>query len=76
MMRGPKVLLAALVAATLDNVEAYQLKRDISSQAAVQYEPHYFQQKINHFPENRLPYAHETFTQRYYFDPTYYKPGQ
>lgn len=74
MMRGPKFLVTALVAATLDNVQAYPRKGDISSRA-VQYEPHYFQQKINHFPENRLPYAHETFTQRYYFDPTYYKPG-
>lgn len=73
-MRGPKVLLTALIAATLDNVQAYPHKRDVSSQA-VQYQPHYFQQKINHFSENRLPYAHDNFTQRYYFDSTYYKPG-
>ncbi|KAJ8119937.1 hypothetical protein ONZ43_g3225 [Nemania bipapillata] len=73
-MKGPKVLAAALIAVTLDNVQALQRKRD-TSRADIQYQAHYFQQKINHFPENKLPYAKDNFTQRYYFDSTYYKPG-
>ncbi|TGJ79842.1 hypothetical protein E0Z10_g8926 [Xylaria hypoxylon] len=71
-MKVPKVLAAALITATLDNVQAYQ-KRDIPRQA-LQYDAHYFQQKINHFPDNKLPFVNETFTQRYYFDSSYYKP--
>lgn len=73
-MKGPKVLAAALIAATLDNVQAHQRKRDIPRED-IQYAAHYFQQKINHFPENKLPFAKENFTQRYYFDSSYYKPG-
>ncbi|KAJ3571167.1 hypothetical protein NPX13_g5479 [Xylaria arbuscula] len=66
--------VAALIAAAVDKVEAGYQKRDVPRQE-VQYEPHYFQQKINHFPENKLPYANQTFTQRYYFDSSYYKPA-
>ncbi|KAI0435247.1 extracelular serine carboxypeptidase-like protein [Xylaria sp. FL1042] len=73
-MRVPKILVAALSTATFDNVQARHLKREVPRQD-LQYEAHYFQQKINHFPQNKLPYANETFTQRYYFDTTYYKPG-
>ncbi|KAH8167179.1 hypothetical protein CIB48_g1093 [Xylaria polymorpha] len=71
-MKWSKFLSAALVTATLENVQAY--RRDIPRQD-LQYEAHYFQQKINHFPENKLPFANETFTQRYYFDSSYYKTG-
>ncbi|KAI1133010.1 extracelular serine carboxypeptidase-like protein [Nemania abortiva] len=73
-MKGPKVLATALIAATLDGAQAHQRKRDTPRQA-IQYPAHYFQQKINHFPENKLPYAKANFSQRYYFDSTYYKPG-
>ncbi|KAI0402622.1 extracelular serine carboxypeptidase-like protein [Xylaria palmicola] len=74
MMKAPKALAVALITSTLGFVQAHQRKRDTSRQA-IQYEAHYFEQKINHFPENRLPFANETFTQRYYFDSSYYKPG-
>ncbi|KAI0015344.1 serine carboxypeptidase S28-domain-containing protein [Xylariomycetidae sp. FL0641] len=63
-----------LLAATLQAAEALQKKRD-TPREDLTYKANYFQQKINHFPENGLPYANETFTQRYYFDHSYYKPG-
>lgn len=74
-MKVPKILAAGLIAATFDNVHARHLKRDVPRQD-LQYEAHNFQQKINHFPHNKLPFADKTFTQRYYFDSSYYKPGQ
>ncbi|KAI1180318.1 extracelular serine carboxypeptidase-like protein [Nemania sp. FL0916] len=73
-MKGLKFLAAALAAVMLDDVQAHPGKRAVPRQN-LQYDAHYFQQKINHFPENRLPYANDKFTQRYYFDSTYYKPG-
>ncbi|KAJ2990867.1 hypothetical protein NUW58_g2743 [Xylaria curta] len=72
-MKGSKVLAVALITAALDGVLAHQRKRD-SSREDLQYQAHYFQQKINHFPENGLPFANKTFTQRYYFDSSYYRP--
>ncbi|KAI3336489.1 peptidase S28 [Xylariaceae sp. AK1471] len=67
-------LAIGLIAATLDIAQALQRKRDTPRQN-LQYKAHYFQQKINHFPQNKLPFANETFTQLYYFDSSYYKPG-
>ncbi|KAI1321877.1 extracelular serine carboxypeptidase-like protein [Xylariaceae sp. FL0255] len=67
-------LTAGVIAATFDHVQAMPQSREIPRSQIV-YPPNYFQQKINHFPENKLPYAHDTFTQRYYFDDSYYKPG-
>ncbi|KAI1633769.1 serine carboxypeptidase S28-domain-containing protein [Biscogniauxia mediterranea] len=64
----------ALLAALPGQTRALQLKRD-TPRDELTYAPNYFQQKINHFPENGLPYANSTFTQRYYFDSSYYKPG-
>jgi hypothetical protein len=42
------------------------------------YPANYFDQKIDHFPtsDKYLPHPNETFTQRYYFDDTYYEPGE
>ncbi|RWA08733.1 hypothetical protein EKO27_g6366 [Xylaria grammica] len=73
-MKVPKALTAALITATLNGVRARHRERDIPRQD-LQYEAHYFQQRINHFPDNKLPFVNETFTQRYYFDSSYYKPG-
>ncbi|PNS15019.1 cell division control protein 42 [Sphaceloma murrayae] len=41
------------------------------------YAPHYFAQKIDHFPNATQyePHTDATFTQRYFFDNSYYKPG-
>ncbi|KAI1810713.1 peptidase S28 [Poronia punctata] len=69
-MRALRLLALAL------GVQAIRRKRDVDADRTdLQYEAHYFKQKINHFPENKLPFANETFTQRYYFDSSYYKPG-
>ncbi|GAW24549.1 hypothetical protein ANO14919_141360 [Xylariales sp. No.14919] len=73
-MKVPKALTAVLITATLNGVRARHRERDIPRQD-LQYEAHYFQQRINHFPDDKLPFVNETFTQRYYFDSSYYKPG-
>jgi len=74
-MRRWNLLVVGLVATAFDSVvQAIQRKRDISREDLT-YNAHYFKQKINHFPDNSLPFANETFTQRYYFDSSYYKPG-
>ena len=41
------------------------------------YPPNYIQQPIDHFPDSPRyePHTNDTFTQRYYFDSSYYKPG-
>ncbi|KAI2612986.1 peptidase S28 [Hypoxylon fragiforme] len=45
----------------------------------LQYAAHYFDQQINHFPDDeqfaKSNLSHGTFTQRYYYDTSYYKPG-
>ncbi|KAI0390310.1 extracelular serine carboxypeptidase-like protein [Xylariaceae sp. FL0594] len=75
-MKGYRLLAVGLVAAVFDAVvQAGQRKRDVAREDLT-YAAHYFQQKINHFPDNHLPFANETFTQRYYFDSSYYKPGE
>ncbi|KAI0535231.1 extracelular serine carboxypeptidase-like protein [Xylaria digitata] len=73
-MKVTKVLTATLITTTLDSVQAHDRKRDVPRQD-LQYEAHYFQQKINHFPDDKLPFVNETFAQRYYFDSSYYKLG-
>ncbi|KAI8627431.1 extracelular serine carboxypeptidase-like protein [Xylariaceae sp. FL1651] len=73
-MKNLTWLAIGFIAAALDNAQALQQRRDTSRQS-LQYAANYFQQKINHFPENKLPFVNETFTQRYYFDSSYYKPG-
>ncbi|KAI0180215.1 peptidase S28 [Hypoxylon sp. FL1284] len=67
-----------LVAGLSRGIEALQTRQDVPRDQ-LQYDANYFQQKINHFPDSEI-YAksnlsHGTFTQRYYFDDTYYKPG-
>ena len=46
-------------------------------QDASQYPAHIIDMPIDHFPNNPryAPHTNATFAQRYYFDPTYYKPG-
>ena len=41
------------------------------------YPANYIQTPIDHFPDNPryAPHTNATFSQRYYFDSTYYKPG-
>ena len=46
-------------------------------QDASQYPAHTIDMPIDHFPNNPryAPHTNATFSQRYYFDSTYYKPG-
>ena len=46
-------------------------------QDASQYPAHTIDMPIDHFPKNPryVPHTNATFSQRYYFDSTYYKPG-
>ena len=46
-------------------------------QDATQYPAHAIEMPIDHFPHNPryAPHTNATFSQRYYFDSTYYQPG-
>ncbi|ORY64857.1 extracelular serine carboxypeptidase-like protein [Pseudomassariella vexata] len=50
---------------------------DPGSRAQLTYPANYFDQVINHFPNNSryAPYDKGTFKQTYYYDYSYYKPG-
>lgn len=52
--------------------------RDTDTGRPTSYAANYFEQKIDHFPtsDRYLPHTNDTFSQRYYFDDTYYKPGR
>ncbi|KAI4870831.1 peptidase S28 [Hypoxylon rubiginosum] len=67
-----------LVASLSRGIEAQQTRRDVPRDQ-LQYDVNYFDQKINHFPDSEIytksNLSHGTFSQRYYFDDTYYKPG-
>ncbi|KAI0480174.1 serine carboxypeptidase S28-domain-containing protein [Xylariaceae sp. FL0804] len=69
--------LLAILGHCCQDVQARRLKRDADADDTRPrtYKPQYFQQPINHFPENGLPYANETFAQRYFVDDTYYQSG-
>lgn len=71
-------LSIGLLAALSRDAGAMQIKRE-APRDKLQYGVHYFDQKINHFPDNELfsksNLSHGTFKQRYYFDSSYYKPG-
>ncbi|KAI1337974.1 serine carboxypeptidase S28-domain-containing protein [Xylariaceae sp. FL0016] len=67
--------ILGLLAVLSDGVGAIRRMRRDVDRDQLTYKANYFDQKINHFPENGLPYCNETFTQRYYFDDSYYEPG-
>ncbi|KAI1094397.1 peptidase S28 [Rostrohypoxylon terebratum] len=68
-----------LLAALSRDADAFQKARRDTPRNQLQYDVHYFDQKVNHFPDdpqfNISPLSNNTFKQRYYFDSTYYKPG-
>ncbi|KAL7626655.1 hypothetical protein AAE478_003429 [Parahypoxylon ruwenzoriense] len=75
----PHWLSISFLAALLSpDAQALQIKRD-TPRDEPQYGVNYFDQKINHFPDDerftRSPLSNGTFKQRYYFDASYYKPG-
>ncbi|KAI1661656.1 peptidase S28 [Daldinia decipiens] len=71
-------LSIGLLAALSRDAGALQIKREVPRDQ-LQYGVHYFDQKVNHFPDNELfsksNLSRGTFKQRYYFDSSYYKPG-
>ncbi|KAI1374948.1 peptidase S28 [Hypoxylon crocopeplum] len=71
-------LLTGLLAVVPRDTNALQIRRD-TPRDQLQYDAHYFNQKINHFPGSgrfaKPTLGNGTFTQRYYFDTSYYKPG-
>ncbi|KAI1073846.1 serine carboxypeptidase S28-domain-containing protein [Whalleya microplaca] len=69
-----------LLATVFQATQGLQLKRDTDTpRDQLQYDAHYFKQKINHFPGSEKysnpTLGNGTFSQRYYFDSSYYKPG-
>ncbi|KAI1267834.1 extracelular serine carboxypeptidase-like protein [Xylariaceae sp. FL1019] len=69
-----RIVNFGIAALAVCQTEALPQKRS-TPRPEIVYQPNYFKQKINHFPENGLPFANETFRQRYYFDDSYYQPG-
>lgn len=71
-------LSIGLLAALVRDTSALQVRRD-TPRDELQYDAHYFNQKINHFPHSKQfaksTLGNGTFKQRYYFDSSYYKPG-
>lgn len=73
-------LSIGLLAALSRDADAFQKGRRDTPRDQLQYGVNYFDQKVNHFPDdpqfNISPLSNNTFKQRYYFDSTYYKPGE
>jgi hypothetical protein len=65
-------LLAALLAGTTSGTQVAYVPRDDSGRSSLVYPANYFDQLIDHFPEEG---PSGTFQQRYYVDSTYYQPG-
>ncbi|KAI1393617.1 peptidase S28 [Hypoxylon trugodes] len=71
-------LSIGLLALLSQDAKALQIRRD-TPRDQLDYDVHYFDQKINHFLNSeqftKSDLSHGTFKQRYYFDSSYYKPG-
>lgn len=65
-------LLATLLTGTTSGTQVAHVPRDDSARSSIVYPANYFDQLIDHFPEEG---PSGTFSQRYYVDSTYYQPG-
>ncbi|KAF2674006.1 extracelular serine carboxypeptidase [Microthyrium microscopicum] len=82
------IVLVAILLTILPTIHAFtsrtslslrprQVASSTSNERPRSYKAYYFEQLIDHFPDSDryAPHTNATFSQKFFFDDTYYKPG-